>query len=560
MTIDVLRDIAVRNGIKIPTTEDEQAYLTLLQSADATVASVEQLPEYVDPRLKPVPVRGGERKYWKAQDNSLNGWSHRTELVAGKATSSILQGRTVAIKDNMSVGGLPLTIGTFPELTAKDRKYPISTIDASIVSRVLEAGATIKGTSTCENYSCTPLSYTSASGPVHNPWLYNHTCGGSSSGNACLLSLANAREAGMPGLDKAGDTVEMALGGDQGGSIRLPASFTGIYGLKPTFGLVPYTGIASLHAMIDHCGPMARKLEDIAKLLTATAGYDGLDPRMTPESPLRVNVKDYDAELSELRSSSSRKLGTDMKIGILSEGFSCPGMSTAVASSVKRAALEHFAKAGSKVQEVSVPLHLLAPAIWTAATRGDMARLAVKAGPPDLLSHPMPHFAPRWPPDQEMYDLLNCTNPAVVNLLFWATFTQEKYPASTTAKAHRHIWELRAAYDKALEEFDVLITPTATMVANQHADLRTERDGGTGVMDKIKLAVGAMSNTCPFNATGHPAMSVPCGWAEAVDEPGKYLPVGMQIIGKRWDDMSVIKAAAVFESGGGGLGPYPGNA
>ena len=560
MTIEVLRDIAERNGIKIPTTQDEQAYLTLLQSADATVASVEQLPDYVDPRLKPVPVQGGERKYWNAQENALNGWSHRTELVAEKATSSILQGRAIAIKDNMSVGGLPLTIGTFPELTAKDRKYPISTIDASIVSRVLEAGATIKGTSTCENYSCTPLSYTSASGPVHNPWLYNHTCGGSSSGNACLLSLANAREVGMPGLDKAGDTVEMAVGGDQGGSIRLPASFTGVYGFKPTFGLVPYTGIASLHAMIDHCGPMARKLEDIAKLLTAIAGYDGVDPRMTPESPLRANVKDYDAELSEFRSSSSGKLGAGMKIGILSEGFACPGMSAAVASTVKKAALEHFAKAGTEVQEVSEPMHLLAPAIWTAATRGDMARLAVKAGPPDLLSHPMPHFAPRWPPDQEMYDLLNRTNPAVVNLLFWGTFTQEKYPASTAAKAHRHIWELRAAYDKALEEFDVLLTPTATMVANEHADLRPESEGGTGVMDKIKLAVGAMSNTCPFNATGHPALSVPCGWAEAVDEPGKYLPVGMQIIGKRWDDMTVIKAAAVFESGGGGLGHYPGNA
>ena len=560
MTIEVLRDIAERNGIKIPTTQDEQAYLTLLQSADATVASVEQLPDYVDPRLKPVPVQGGERKYWNAQENSLNGWSHRTELVAEKATSSILQGRAIAIKDNMSVGGLPLTIGTFPELTAKDRKYPISTIDASIVSRVLEAGATIKGTSTCENYSCTPLSYTSASGPVHNPWLYNHTCGGSSSGNACLLSLANAREAGMPGLDKAGDTVEMAVGGDQGGSIRLPASFTGVYGFKPTFGLVPYTGIASLHAMIDHCGPMAKKLEDIAKLLTAIAGYDGVDPRMTPESPLRANVKDYDAELSEFRSSSSGKLGAGMKIGILSEGFACPGMSAAVASTVKKAALEHFAKAGTEVQEVSEPMHLLAPAIWTAATRGDMARLAVKAGPPDLLSHPMPHFAPRWPPDQEMYDLLNRTNPAVVNLLFWGTFTQEKYPASTAAKAHRHIWELRAAYDKALEEFDVLITPTATMVANEHADLRPESEGGTGVMDKIKLAMGAMSNTCPFNATGHPALSVPCGWAEAVDESGKYLPVGMQIIGKRWDDMTVIKAAAVFESGGGGLGHYPGNA
>ena len=231
--------MAAKNNITIPTTADEEAYLTLLQSADATVASVDQLPDYVDPRLHPVPVVGGVRKYWKAEENSLNGWSHRTNLVAEKPSSTVLQGRSIAIKDNMSVGSLPLTVGTFSQLTGPDGKYPISPIDASIVSRVLEAGATIIGTSTCENYSCTPLSYTSASGPVHNPWLFGRTVGGSSSGNSAMLSLGLARKAGVPGLDSAGDRVEIALGGDQGGSIRLPASFTGIYGLKPTFGLVP---------------------------------------------------------------------------------------------------------------------------------------------------------------------------------------------------------------------------------------------------------------------------------------------------------------------------------
>jgi amidase len=170
----------------------------------------------------------------------------------------------------MSVGGLPLTMGTFPQLTSADGKYPISPIDATIVSRVLQAGAKIIGTSTCENYSCTPLSYTSTSSPVHNSWLFNHTVGGSSSGNAAMLSLGLARKADMPGLDSAGDSVELALGGDQGGSVRLPASFTGVYGLKPTMSLVPYTGVASLYPMTDRCGPMATNLMDVI------AGYDGL--------------------------------------------------------------------------------------------------------------------------------------------------------------------------------------------------------------------------------------------------------------------------------------------
>lgn len=148
----MLRDIAARNNITIPTVADEEAYLLLLQSADATVASVDQLPDYVDPRLTPVPVVGGDRKYWKAERNSLNGWSHRADLVAQNPISKILQGRSIAIKDNMSVGGLPLTVGTFPQLTSTTGKYPISPIDATIVSRVLQAGATIKGTSTCKKH------------------------------------------------------------------------------------------------------------------------------------------------------------------------------------------------------------------------------------------------------------------------------------------------------------------------------------------------------------------------------------------------------------------------
>jgi amidase len=83
----------------------------------------------------------------------------------------------------------------------------------------------------------------------------------------------------------------------------------------------------------------------------------------------------------------------------------------------------------------------------------------------------------------------------------------------------------------------MLITPTAPTVASNHADVRPEAESDSGVMDKMCLAVGTMSNACPFNATGHPAMSVPCGWGEADGEAGKNMPIGMQIIGKRWDEM-----------------------
>lgn len=172
----------------------------------------------------------------------------------------------------------------------------------------------------------------------------------------------------------------------------------------------------------------------------------------------------------------------------------------------------------------------------------------------------MPHFNPRWPPDQEMYETLTAANPAIINVLFSTSFIEAKYPnVDTAAKAQRHVHQLRAAYDAALAEFDVLITPTAATTAPK---MPADRNQAT-VLEKVMIAVGATNNTCPFNVTGHPGLSVPCGWArgdgvERNDGKGGWLPVGMQIIGRRWDDLGVLKAGAVFERGGGKLGAWPG--
>jgi amidase len=559
VTAAVLHDVAAKNNIKIPNKQDEEGYLLLLESLDAVVKHVEALPDYIDPSLRPVEVVGGMRKWWKEEKNARNAWSHRTHLRAANPTSFLLSGRTVAIKDNASVAGVPYTAGTFPELLSKDGHYPLPEIDAPVVSRVLNAGGMIMGTGTCENYSLTPMSYTSANGPMHNPWLYAYNAGGSSSGNAFLLALEAAREAGVPGLEDAGPHVEMAVGGDQAGSIRIPAAYSGVYGLKPTYGLVPYTGIASHHAIYDHAGPMARNLKDVATLLEVLAGYDGLDPRMSPETPLRQNVPKYSKLLEDFTSNPTTALGKGLKIGLITESFNLAGGSKEVSNIVLTAAKSHFEAAGATVSDVSIPLHVSGPHIWTAATRPHLAPLAVGGRAPDILSHPMPHFSPRWPPDQEMYSLLTKANPAVINVLFSTTFIESKYSGSdTAAKAQRHVLQLRAAYDRALEEFDVLVTPTAASVAPK----MPKEDAS--VLDKVMIAVGATNNTCPFNVTGHPGLNVPCGWSrgdgnERNDQQGGWLPVGMQIVGRRWDENGVIKAAAVFERGGGGLGKWPGS-
>ena len=481
--------------------------------------------------------------------------------------SNTLEGLKLAVKDNITVAGIPYTCGTFPQLAnPKDGQYALPEIDAVVVKRVLEAGAEIIGTSTCENYSLTPMSYTSANGPVNNPWLRGYNAGGSSSGNTCLLGLRTAKQLGVPGIPEI-PLPDAALGGDQAGSIRLPASYCGLYGLKPTHGLVPYTGIAGLHPMIDHTGPMATNVEDIAKILTAIAGYDGLDPRCTAECPLRANVTQYHDELAAFVSGSpdTKQLGKGLKVGIISEALIDPGTSPEVAKVVEEAAMKHFAAAGATVERVSLPMHILAPAIWTAACRTHMSSLTFAGRPADLLSHNMPHWTPQWPMTQEMFDLMTIANPAVPNIILSETFLTGKFSSAQQAKAYRHVYQLRAAYDMVLAQYDVLVMPTTPTVAPPLPNLKS---GEGSIMEKMRIAVGSTNHTCPFNITGHPGLSVPCGWGRAsggtpwpgTDRTGPegWLPVGMQIVGKRWDDMTVLKAAKVFEVGGGGLGQWPG--
>ena len=162
------------------------------------------------------------------------------------------------LKDNIMLAGVPMMNG------AATLEGYVPNIDATVVTRILDAGGTIVGKAHCESFCLSGGSHTSASGPVHNPRKMGYSAGGSSSGSAALVA--------------AGE-VDMALGGDQGGSIRIPASFCGIYGMKPTHGLVPYTGIMPIEIFVDHTGPMTANVADNALLLEVLAGPDGYDPR-----------------------------------------------------------------------------------------------------------------------------------------------------------------------------------------------------------------------------------------------------------------------------------------
>lgn len=471
----------------------------------------------------------------------------------------MLSGKTIAIKDNASVAGLPLTGGTQPFHLSKDKPYPISTFDAPVVTRILEAGATIVGTATCENYCMSALSFTSASGPVDNPWLKGHECGGSSSGSAALVAIKTVREwrqrhGKANSEDDLGEGADLALGADQGGSIRMPAAYSGIYGLKPTHGLVPYTGLTTLYPAIDHCGPMAGSIRDTALFLSVLAGYDGLDPRMSPETPLRDAVPAYHSQLDS--AIQARQLAGEwtpttaargLRVGLIKEAWSAPQLTDEVAATVRRAG-ERFASLGAVVEEVSIPLHALGSTIFTAVTRAGMADFLVYGRPPELLSWPLAD--PDLPaPDARWFDTMSRSAPTVTSALLSSVYLdrhRNRFPPAARGKAVMHAHRLRQAYDDALDQFDVLVTPANPTVGPRHpsADL--------GVLEKYEVALGNTWNTCPFNLTGHPGLVVPVGWGKTKDGQGK-LPIGMQLVGKRWNEQKLFFAAAAWEVAGLGL-------
>ena len=210
----------------------------------------------------------------------------------------------MALKDNICLAGVPMMVGAaFLDGSVPD-------IDATIVTRILDEGGEIAGKAVCEYYCVSGGSHTSSTGPVQNPRKPGFTTGGSSSGSAALVATGE---------------VPMAIGGDQAGSIRIPASYCGIVGMKPTFGLVPYTGIGPLEITLDTAGPMTANVADNALLLEVLAGPDGLDSRQH-----QARVDKYTEAL--------RQGVKGLRIGVLKEGFGHPNAEPDVDAKVRAAA------------------------------------------------------------------------------------------------------------------------------------------------------------------------------------------------------------------------------
>jgi amidase len=412
-----------------------------------------------------------------------------------------LAGRRVVLKDNVCLAGVPMMIG------ANLLEGYVPEVDATVVERILGAGGEIVGKAVCEYYCVSGGSHTSESGPVHNPRKRGYSAGGSSSGSAALVA--------------AGD-VDMAIGGDQAGSIRIPASHCGIVGLKPTYGLVPYTGIAPLEITLDTCGPMTANVRDNALLLEVIAGPDGIDSRQRGVQPGRYT----DAVDGGVKS---------LRVGVMKEGFGHPNSESDVDAHVSDAA-QRLAKLGAVVEQVSVPMHALGFPVWS-AIRGDAACVTLLemngAGiaheglyVTSLLDHAMGW---RGRAD-EFADTLKIAS-------IFSAYTLDRYGGHYYAKAQNLRRRVRAAYDAALMAHDLLLMPTVPMKA-------TPIPGkGATPQEITRRSWEPTRNTCPFNVTGHPAISLPCGM-----EDGR--PVGLMLVGRHYAEETIYRAAAAFERSG----------
>jgi amidase len=494
-------------GLTIPE-NDSDDYALLLAAVHDCAERVSSLEDY-----QPLPDFGkyprvNVRRATEDEQAFGHAWMYRFLIEGDKSSSSGIHGKTVCVKDCIAVAGVPQTFGSdaFPEWK------PVT--DATVITRVLDAGANIIGTATCESFCNSTSSFTSAHGTVENPHKTGYSSGGSTSGGAALV---------------AGGLVDIAIGTDQGGSIRVPASLCGCVGLKPTHGLIPYTGFTSGDQIDDHAGPIARSVMDVASCLDAMAGYDGIDDRSLGSAP--------HGSFQFVQSLQHNGTMLDgIKIGILKEGYQNELVQPGIKQVFLEAA-EKLAGLGANIEEVSIPLHKEGGSIWTIQQRisGTAGILGQANGRRGLYLTEFETTRLPWV-ESNFQRLFPSTKNTVINGLYLS----KKFPGlyGKTVNIGRRI---RDAYESAFRTYDVIIMPTTPIVAPRHGP----RDS---VLKSFEPSIGLTVNTAVFNVTGHPSLSIPIGRAAAPDDGNTLLPVGMQIVGGLWQEKNILRVGHAWES------------
>ena len=404
------------------------------------------------------------------------------ELAAGRGRGP-LHGIPLALKDLFHVRGVPTTAGS------KLNASLVPSASATVVERLDAAGAVILGKTNLHEFAYGITSANPHFGAVRNPWNVEHTPGGSSGGSGAAVAAGLA-----PG----------ALGTDTGGSIRIPAAFCGVVGLKPTYGRVSRYGVLPLSWSLDHVGPMARSVRDAALLFNAIAGFDARD-ETSSRHPVVDFVPDDGCSIRGVR------------IGF-PENFYFERLDPEVDSAV-RGAIARAASLGASIRPVRVP------DIDALNTVGRMVQIAEASAALE------PYLADRDSIGADVRALLD----------------QGRLVSATDyIHAQRLRRQFQLEFRKLWSEVDCLVTPATPITAPRIGETSVRLSGRD---EDVRLAVTRLVRG--INVLGLPALSMPCGLSTS------GLPIGLQLVGPPMEEALILRVAAALEDSGVGIPPCP---
>jgi len=454
-----------------------------LSSVELTKASLERIHQ-VEPKVHALVTITDELALMQAQKAD--------ELIAIGNTSP-LTGIPVLIKDNMCTKGILTTC------SSRMLENFVPPYDATVVEKLNECGAVVVGKANMDEFAMGSSTEHSAFFPTHNPWDLSRVPGGSSGGSAVAVA--------------AGEAI-YALGSDTGGSIRQPAGFCSVTGLKPTYGRVSRYGLVAFASSLDQIGPLTQDVTDCALVLNAIAGYDTKDSTSVPYA-----TPDYTqcltADLNGLR------------IGIPREYF-VEGMQSEVKMAIQTA-INKLEELGAKVAwEVSLPSTPYAlSAYYIIAPSEASANLARYDGV---------KYGFSYSDTDSMWEALEKTRQygfgtEVKRRIMLGTYALSSgYYDAWYLKAQKVRTLIRQEFDQAFAKFDALITPTSPTVPFKI---------GEKIDDPLQMYLSDVC-TLPINIAGLPAISIPAGFADG-------LPIGMQIIGKPFSEETLLKIAYAYQ-------------
>ncbi|MBE9512532.1 MAG: Asp-tRNA(Asn)/Glu-tRNA(Gln) amidotransferase subunit GatA [Chloroflexi bacterium] len=454
-----------------------------LSSVELTKAHLARIHE-IEPKISALVTVTDELALKQAQEAD--------ELIATGNTNP-LTGIPVLIKDNMCTKGIKTTC------SSKMLENFVPPYDATVVERLNGHHPVIIGKANMDEFAMGSSTENSAFFPTHNPWDLSRVPGGSSGGSAVGVA--------------SGEAI-YALGSDTGGSVRQPAGFCSVTGLKPTYGRVSRYGLVAFASSLDQIGPLTQDVTDCALVLNAIAGYDPRDSTSVPE-PTPDYTQCLTGNLNGLR------------LGVPKEYF-VEGMQTEVETAI-RAAIAKLKELGAKIEwGVSLPSTPYALAAYYI--------IAPSEASANLARYDGVKYGFSYQETDNMWEALEKTRqygfgPEVKRRIMLGTYALSAgYYDAWYLKAQKVRTLIRQEFDQAFSKFDALITPTSPTVPFKI---------GEKVDDPLQMYLSDIC-TLPINIAGVPAISIPAGFADG-------LPIGMQIIGKPFAEETILKIAYAYQ-------------